>query len=254
MTQSRTKLVWTLVLFFFSGATSLVYEVLWTRRLSLTFGHTVLAVSTVLTVFMSGLALGSFLAGRWTDKEKRRLAESPEKSSAARFLTLYGRLEIGIGVWAVLTLLFLNGVESVYLWAARGGAGSTTLYAIVFFGSFLVLLPPTTAMGATLPVFTQLLVATKQDVGAWLSRIYGWNTLGACLGAGLGGFLLLPNLGLRLSVCAAAFGNLAIGVFAIRFASGLETQNVEAPDRMEPSKDEDSRNESGGSWLLPVVF
>ena len=73
MAQSSTRLVWTLALFFFSGATSLVYEVLWTRRLSLTFGHTVLAVSTVLTVFMSGLALGSFLAGRWSDKERARL-------------------------------------------------------------------------------------------------------------------------------------------------------------------------------------
>ena len=69
MAERSAKLVWTLALFFFSGATPLVYEVLWTRRLSLTFGHTVLAVSTVLTVFMSGLALGSFLAGRWSDKE-----------------------------------------------------------------------------------------------------------------------------------------------------------------------------------------
>ena len=151
MAQSGSKLAWTLALFFFSGATSLVYEVLWTRRLSLTFGHTVLAVSTVLTVFMSGLALGSFLAGRWTDKERKRYQGG--EGGAGRFLAVYGRLEIGIGIWAVLTLVLLNAVESVYLAAARSGAQSELLYAIVFLGSFLVLLPPTTAMGATLHLY-----------------------------------------------------------------------------------------------------
>lgn len=251
--SQRSKLVWTLGLFFFSGATSLVYEVLWTRRLSLTFGHTVFAVSTVLTVFMSGLALGSFLAGRWSDKERVRLAEDSHASGPARFLALYGKLEIGIGIWAVLTLLLLNLVESVYLWAARGGATGAALYSVVFLGSFLVLLPPTTAMGATLPVFTQLLVATRQDVGAWLSRIYGWNTLGACFGAGLGGFVLLPTLGLNLSVCAAALGNLAIGVAALKHSRKLASLpgEVESPEEEEGPEGESRRS---GSWLLPVAF
>lgn len=254
MEQRRAKLVWTLALFFFSGATSLVYEVLWTRRLSLTFGHTVLAVSTVLTVFMSGLALGSFLAGRWSDKERQRLDAEGSQGGPARFLSLYGKLEIGIGIWAVLTLVLLNGVEAVYLNAARGGSGSSTLYAIVFLGSFLVLLPPTTAMGATLPVFTQLLVATKADVGAWLSRIYGWNTLGACFGAGLGGFVLLPTLGLRWSVLASAFGNLAIGLLAISKAKKLTLEASQEPETaIEESTTERTQEESGG-WVLPVAF
>ena len=249
MEKSRSKLIWTLALFFFSGATSLVYEVLWTRRLSLTFGHTVLAVSTVLTVFMSGLALGSFVAGRWSDKERERLRETSSGGGPARFLALYGKLEIGIGMWAVLSLFMLNGVESLYLAAARAGTGGTALYAIVFLGSFIVLLPPTTAMGATLPVFTQLLVATKQDVGAWLSRIYGWNTLGACLGAGLGGFLLLPSLGLKLSVGAAALGNLTIGLLAIKVAGSLQLESAEEDESI-PHEE----GGGGGSLVLPVAF
>ena len=252
MDQRSSKLVWTLALFFFSGATSLVYEVLWTRRLSLTFGHTVLAVSTVLTVFMSGLALGSFLAGRWTDKERKRLEASGTESGPARFLALYGKLEIGIGLWAVLTLFLLNGVEMIYLSAARGGAGNTVLYAIVFLGSFLVLLPPTSAMGATLPIFTQLLVATKQDVGTWLSRIYGWNTLGACVGAGLGGFVLLPTLGLKLSVAVAALANLLIGIYAIRYSKGLESLPL-IEEAEESSTSSTSEGVEGG-WVLPVAF
>lgn len=252
MINRRSSLVWTLALFFFSGATSLVYEVLWTRRLSLTFGHTVLAVSTVLTVFMTGLALGSFLAGRWSDQERRRLIAAADPRGAARFLALYGVLEIFIGVWAILSLVLLNGVESIYLSAARGGAQGGSLYALVFLGSFLVLLPPTTAMGATLPAFTQLLVATKEDVGSWLSRIYGWNTLGACCGAAMGGFFLLPALGLKLSVGAAALGNLTIGVIAIVGARRWNGGPVE--EQVEQDTEREKAGPTQGGWLLPVAF
>ena len=252
MSNGRSSLVWTLALFFFSGATSLVYEVLWTRRLSLTFGHTVLAVSTVLTVFMTGLALGSFLAGRWSDKERRRLVASQDPRGAARFLSLYGALEIFIGIWAVLSLVLLNGVEAIYLNAARGGAEGASLYALVFLGSFMVLLPPTTAMGATLPAFTQLLVASKEDVGAWLSRIYGFNTLGACFGAAMGGFFLLPLFGLKLSVGAAALGNLAIGVVAIWGARQRQGEPV-LEDATEEGAEDRPASQRGG-WLLPAAF
>lgn len=249
MADKRASLTWTLGLFFFSGATSLVYEVLWTRRLSLTFGHTVLAVSTVLTVFMSGLALGSFLAGRWSDRERRRLATSGDPRGAARFLAVYGGLEIFIGLWAVLSLVLLNGVEYVYLSAARGGMGGASLHALVFLGSFMVLLPPTTAMGATLPAFTQLLVATREDVGTWLSRIYGWNTLGACFGAAVGGFVLLPQLGLKLSVGGAACANLLIGVLAVLGSRRQGDRRLEA----EAGAHDASPGAKGG-WLLPVAF
>lgn len=249
MGDRRASLAWTLGLFFFSGATSLVYEVLWTRRLSLTFGHTVLAVSTVLTVFMSGLALGSFLAGRWSDRERRRLASTGDPRGPGRFLAVYGGLEIFIGVWAVLSLFLLNGVEHAYLSASRGGLTGAALHGLVFLGSFLVLLPPTTAMGATLPAFTQLLVATREDVGSWLSRIYGWNTLGACFGAAVGGFVLLPQLGLKLSVAGAAAGNLVIGVLAILASRRLGERplEVESPDLEQASP-------VGGGWLLPLAF
>ncbi|MFA5504266.1 MAG: fused MFS/spermidine synthase [Vulcanimicrobiota bacterium] len=254
MAQRGSKLLWTLALFFFSGATSLVYEVLWTRRLSLTFGHTVLAVSTVLTVFMSGLALGSFLAGRWSDKEREKLEQDDRAAGPPRFLALYGKLEIAIGLWAVLSLFLLNGVEGLYLSAAQSGAGSSALYAIVFLGSFAVLLPPTTAMGATLPIFTQLLVATRQDVGAWLSRIYGWNTLGACCGAGIGGFVLLPLFGLKIAVGIAALGNLVIGVVAIQQAGKLKLNRNEEAEQ--PAEEDESleQEQRSGLWVLPLAF
>jgi spermidine synthase len=210
-----------------------------------------MAVSTVLTVFMSGLALGSFLAGRWSDKERKRLQVTGDPRGAARFLTVYGILELFIGAWAILSLVLLNGVEHVYLSAARDGMQGTSLHGLVFLGSFLVLLPPTAAMGATLPAFTQMLVVSKVDVGTWLSRIYGWNTLGACCGAALGGFVLLPLLGLKLSVACAAAANVVIGAIALVGARRLHGQPVTAQEMEESDQGDPTR---AGSWLLPIAF
>ncbi|MEW6277743.1 MAG: fused MFS/spermidine synthase, partial [Candidatus Eremiobacterota bacterium] len=231
-----------LLCFFLSGATGLVYEVLWTRRLTLTFGHTVLAVSTVLTAYMLGLALGSLAGGRWSDRQAR-------DRDPARFLASYGGLEAFIGIWALLSIPLLGLVERLYLSLSRQGLSELPLHLSCFTGSVLVLLPPTVAMGATLPVMSRLLVHRRGQLGNLLSLIYGTNTLGAFLGAGLAGFVLLPRFGLLASLLGAAGVNLAIGGLAWsvgrRAVLGLPAVSAEeAPER--PAE--------AGSWLLPAVF
>src|SRR5260370_34400295 len=79
--------VW--VLFFFSGACGLIYEVLWCRHLGLIFGNTVQSLSAVLTAFMGGLALGSYVSGRYCERLKRPLLA-------------YGILEVLIGAYCAL--------------------------------------------------------------------------------------------------------------------------------------------------------
>src|SRR5215468_5071475 len=91
-----------LVCFFLSGATGLVYEVLWLRMLGLIFGHTVYAVTTVLAAFMAGLALGSFLFARCADRIQN-------------LIQAYGFLEIGIGVYCMLIPVLLWLASSLYL-------------------------------------------------------------------------------------------------------------------------------------------
>ncbi|MGE0493208.1 MAG: fused MFS/spermidine synthase [Vulcanimicrobiota bacterium] len=218
-----TLLAWSQLFFFFSGATGLIYQVLWTRRLTLTYGHTVLAVSTVLTAFMAGLALGSMAAGRWSDS---RSGQVP----ASRFLAYYGWLEAFVGGWAFLTLPLLGLVEKGYVALASSGVDGTPLHVACFFGAALVLVPPTTAMGATVPLLTRLLVQQRQDLGRVLSRLYGLNTLGAVLGAGLGGFVLLPVLGLIPSMLLTALVNLLIGYGAV-VVSQENTVQGEADDQ-----------------------
>src|SRR2546428_12098255 len=92
------------VIFFLSGATGLVYEVIWVRLTGLVFGTTSQAISTVLGAFMAGLALGSWVLGRYAARSKTPL----------RF---YGLLEIGIAISASLVPLIFRGLDNVY-WAA----------------------------------------------------------------------------------------------------------------------------------------
>jgi spermidine synthase len=203
---------WVQIFFFLSGGTGLVYQVLWTRRLTLTFGHTVLAVSAVLTAFMAGLALGSLMAGRWTDSPAH-----PRR--AAELLRTYGYLEGLVGIWALLSLPLLGLAEGLYVKLSASGISGLPLHLACFAFALVMLVPPTTAMGATVPLLAKLLVERKDLVGPILSRLYGLNTLGALVGAALGGFVLLPKFGLTMSMALAAAVNLMVAGGAIFQAS-----------------------------------
>ncbi|MCA9797473.1 MAG: fused MFS/spermidine synthase, partial [Candidatus Eremiobacteraeota bacterium] len=235
-------LYWSQVFFFFSGATGLIYQVLWTRRLTLTYGHTVLAVSTVLTAFMAGLALGSLVVGRSSDARVGQV-------DGAKFLAYYGWLEGFIGVWALATLPMLGLVEKAYVHLASNGTSGLPLHVACFIGAGLVLIPPTTAMGGTVPLLTRLLVHRQEDLGRILSRLYGLNTLGAVVGAGLAGFVLLPSLGLVLTLILTALVNLAIGVSAVRLGNSTALG-------VGPAQDERSASASlpAKLWVIPLCF
>lgn len=235
---------WGGFLFFLSGLTGLVYEILWTRRLNLTFGHSILAVSTVVTAYMGGLALGSALGGRWGD---RRLAQGER---ASWFLACYGKLEGLVGLWAFASLPLLGAVERFYLEASGRGMEGLPLYVMAFLASLLVLLPPTTAMGATLPIVSCLYSSDPKGLGRILARLYSTNTFGAVCGVALAGFVLLPKFGLSLSVILAALLNLTIAALAVGISTRLQ-------GHLEKAVAEEASSGSGegrGNLLLPIGF
>ncbi|MBI3925129.1 MAG: tetratricopeptide repeat protein [Armatimonadetes bacterium] len=240
---------WSLFFFLLSGITALVYEVLWTRRLTLTFGHTVLAVSTVLTGFMAGLALGSLAGGRWADGASSRPGNDP-----LRFLAAYGRLELFVGLWGALSLPLLGLVEKLYLAVSTSGVTGLPLSMVCFAGSMLVLVPPTCAMGATVPVMSRQLVHQRGDIGRLLSRLYGINTLGAFIGAGLAGFLLLPWLGLGTSLLANAGINLAIGAAAIFLARTLAGPEADPAEPRAAAAAAEGQPLGAPGWIVPFTF
>ena len=142
--------------FVLSGATGLIYEVLWARMLGLVFGATTLAVSTVLAAFMSGLALGSALAGRFASRIKKPIST-------------YGLMEIGIAIYALLVPLLFRWIDHLYvlIWQQfQPGFFAFSLWRFVLSG--LVLLVPTTLMGATLPALAALRDQRRRRL--WLCR------------------------------------------------------------------------------------
>ena len=203
------------VCFFLSGATALVYEVVSLRILGLVFGHTVHAVATVLIVFMGGLALGSAVFGGLT-----RRIRSP--------IRVYGWLELGTGAWAALLPLLFGWSAAGYpdLFRALGRSYAVLPWIQFAIGAALLLLP-TTLMGATLPVLSQTLARTEHRVGRLVGGLYAVNTCGAVLGAAAAGYVLLPWLGNRATIEAAAALNVALGVAALIYGRSRSTPPVE---------------------------
>ncbi len=195
------------ILFLFSGATALVYQVVWTRLLTLFFGSTILAVSTVLAVFMGGLAIGAALLGRRADR-------------AAEPVRFYAWLELLIGLLALATPLIFAGIQQLYLLINDQAAPGFWEAALQRFAlSALLLLPPTILMGGTLPVLSKVFLragAGDANVARSISRLYFVNTLGAVIGTLAAGILLLQLMGIRALLIAAGLVNIGIFVFAYR--------------------------------------
>lgn len=212
---SRSTILLIGVCFVFSGATGLIYEVLWMRMLGLVFGATTLAVSTVLAAFMGGLALGSALAGRLAHRIRKPLS-------------VYGWMEIGIAVYALLVPFLFRWVDNLYalIWQ-QFQPGFFTFSLWRFLLSCLMLLVPTTLMGATLPVLSAALVRHGATA---VTRLYACNLVGAIVGTLAAGFLFLPSFGVQTTIVIAAGINFVVGVVCIlaQRRTGTQIERIEA--------------------------
>jgi len=226
--MGRTRLQWLVfICFFLSGVAGLVYEVVWGRMLILIFGATVMGISTVLTSFMAGLALGSLLFGRWIDRQGGQGA-----------LRIYGFLEAGIGLYCLLIPWMFTGLEHFYVAFYQHYNPSFLVLSLVRFAAcFVVLVVPTTLMGATLPILSKFVVSTLDELGASVGKLYFLNTFGAVVGSLLGGFFLVPLLGVGGAIALAATLNIGIGVVAI-IAGSLALASRPEPLRTETARPE----------------
>ncbi len=200
-------------LFFLSGALGLVYEITWMRQFRVIMGNTVYTSATVLTAFMGGLALGSFVAARIVDRVRRPLRA-------------YGILELLIGAYAVLLPFLMTPVDPLYGWLYRNFADTGTLAFGRFAISCALLLPPATMMGATLPLLTRYLTEGVEWVGRDVGRLYGINTIGAALGAAVAGFAIVPLGGVEATLLTGAIGSFSIGLLALVIDRRQEIQSV----------------------------
>ncbi len=201
-----------LVLFFCSGATALVYEVIWSKFLSQMFGSTIYAQTVVLAAFMGGLAIGNRVFGGWAGR-----LQQPVRA--------YGYLEIIIGIYAFSFPMFDRLADRVFVAMGAGMAQHTGwLLVLKGFLSAVLLLGPTILMGGTLPLLATWLQHFSTDAGRFSARFYSVNCLGAVAGAWLAGFWLVQNLGMISALQMTALVNVTVGSAAILFSRQFQRQ------------------------------
>ena len=186
---------------FLSGCSALIYQLIWVRLLGLVFGVSSFAVATVVAVFLLGLGLGSYFFGRWSEH-----ARDP--------LKIYVYVEIGIAVLSLVSYLIIDTLP-VYRYLHEYAYNNLGLYGLSLVRltlSVLVLLPPVFLIGGTMPLIAKYFLTAPQQLGSNFSKLYYLNTLGACAGVLLTGFVFVRYFGVFATLMIAVAGNLLVAI------------------------------------------
>lgn len=215
--QSGTRL-WVLRLFFLSGLSGILFEVLWTRIFTYLLGSTTQSVSAVITAFMLGLGVGSYLFGRLVD-------------GRARPLIVYGVLELGVALSGLVAFYAFQHIESLYA-SLYAWAPQATIKWLVFVIAFVFISIPATLIGGTLPALVRHVVDRVEGVKDALGRLYALNSLGSSFGAVLM-LGLVWAVGYGTSYHIALVLNSITGVAALVLAR-RESRTQQAPEAPAP--------------------
>ncbi len=196
---------WILPIILVSGVCSFTYEVLWTRLLGHVLGGSVYAFATMLATFLTGIAVGALLAGRF--------ANTPRGAAAA-----FGWFQLGTAALSLGAYLGIDWLPELVRSLAAGTGGGSGADAVV---AGLVLLPSTLCIGATFPLAVRILAEDEAQAGPASATVYAWNTVGAIIGALGAGFVAVPVLGYALSLTAAVALNLLLAATSAVLVSGV---------------------------------
>lgn len=206
-------------LIFLSGASGLVYQVVWHKYLAILLGAQARATAIVLAIFLGGISVGYAMFGRWSRYKKWNL------------LLAYSLVEVGLGAWAFLFPFLFRGAMplTAKLYSALGV--NSLLIDIVM--SIALIGLPTFLMGGTLPLLTQGLSRDLEEASRTHAKIYGFNTVGACVGCLAAGYVLVPSYGLAVTTTIGGFFNMLVGIVSyFAFArKGAPQEGAEAPPR-----------------------
>ena len=261
MTRRLERIV--LASFFLSGTAALVYEISWLKLTGLYFEATAYAAATVVAIFMGGLALGSFLAG----KLARRVSRVPRHGSVLSgdvtsdtrhetrdnpLLFIYFNIEALIGLLALLSPWLFTAARPLFGFFYRAFLGTPIPYhAARVILSALILMPAVTLMGVTLPLLVEALTREHSQLSRKSGLLYAINCLGAATGAFLAGFVLLPSLGMMGTILVGVAVNLVIAVGGWAVIGRYPWQGHRAPrstkeiDGDSPSTDIENRHTTG---------
>ncbi len=192
-----------LILFGISGMTALIYEIIWIRPLSLVFGTTVYAVSTIIASFILGLAIGSWIAGRFSDR-----LQNP--------LKYFALIQIAVGFFGILLLPIFNLMPSVYLDLYHLTYPNQSIFMITqILMSMMIIAIPATLMGTTLPLMMKTYSTEFTNIGKDVGKLDASNSTGAFFGTLAAGFLIIPLLGIHDGIMVTASINIFMGVIIL---------------------------------------
>jgi len=205
---------WILILFGISGMAALVYEVTWIRPLSLVFGNTTYAISTIIAAFIFGLAMGSWFAGKYADRIKNPL-------------NYFAFTQLGIGFYGILLLPIFAILPGMYLDVYHATFPNQTFFMFLqILSSMALLLIPTSLMGATLPLLLKTYSQNLSSIGKDVGKLDASNSFGAMVGTLAAGFLLIPLLGIQNSIVVAASVNIGMGTLILIFNRSLNYRRL----------------------------
>ena len=221
------------LLVFFSGFTGLVYEILWLKQLGLLFGNTSQAAAATLAAFFMGLAAGGWFWGK-------------RSAQMTNPLRVYAGIEAGIATTALIYFGILDLYYRIYPALFQGVGSGPILLAVKFALAVLLIFPPAFFMGGTIPVMGQHLIRNLSKFGTTSAWLYGINTLGATLGAGLAGFCFPLWLGFELTCIGAMALTAAIALMAFWMSRGTAMEVQKVPSAVAPI-------DRKGRWPLLLV-
>lgn len=198
-----------------SGFAGLGYQIAWTQQSTLWQGHEAAAVLAVVTAFFGGLAAGALLLGERIERSHRPV-------------WWYAGCELVIAAWAIVLVVVMPAASDGLLALIGADPAPAWQWTVVAGGTFLLLLPATAAMGATLPAMARL-VANLPQSGRSIAWLYAGNTLGAVLGVLAAAFWLVPALGLVRTAVLCAVLNLLCCVIALRAWPAIDVPAAPTP-------------------------
>ncbi len=244
-----------LVAYTCSGIAGLVYEVTWTRLLTLHLGHTTAAASAVVGAFLLGLAVGAALVGR-----------AARTLTRAGALAAYARLEVAVAVVALALPAVLAACMPLLGWAYRDGAPGLAFPLVRVTLAVALVLLPAVALGATFPLAIRWFASDSPARTRRTAMLYATNTLGAAAGALLAGFVLIPSFGVTRTTAFGAAASVVSAALAWLAGRRSDSQPIaaEAPTThaTRPSRDTRAHTTSAPSeppaprrlWLAASVL
>lgn len=207
------------LLFLLSGASGLVYETAWSRIFQDLFGHTVHTNAAVLAGFMAGLGLGAGVAGRYADRLRR-----PVRA--------YALLEIAVVVLVWTSPAQVAAVDRMLpVLAGAGWTGTGWAALLRWLAAFVLVVAPTSLMGATLPVLCRARIATDAGIGRVFGSLYGANTIGAVAGVLVAGSWLIRSVGVEATLRVGCGLGLAAALGALLLPEGAPPPSREPRER-----------------------